>query len=48
MSREGRDMEVRVLRVDRCEPIKRKDALKDASLRQHPECELVKGPVQNA
>ncbi len=41
-------MKVRVLQVDRCEPIERTDALKNASLRQHPERELVKGPVQDA
>uniref|UniRef100_A0A672M9U1 Phosphodiesterase n=1 Tax=Sinocyclocheilus grahami TaxID=75366 RepID=A0A672M9U1_SINGR len=39
-------MKVRVLEVDRCEPIERTNALKDAFLRQHPERELVKGPVQ--
>ncbi len=48
MSREDRDMKVRVLQVDRCEPIERTDALKNASLRRHPERELVKGPVQDA
>ncbi len=48
MSREDRDMELGVLQVDCCNPIEGTDALKDASLRQHPERELVKGPVQNA
>ncbi len=48
MTREDRDMEVSVLQVDRCKPIEGTDALKDASLRQHPEREFVKGPVQNA
>ncbi len=48
MSREDRDMKVCVLQVDRCEPIERTGALKDAFLRQHPERELVKGLVQNA
>ncbi len=48
MSREDRDMEVGVLQVDRCKPIEGTDALKDASLRQHPERELVKGPVWSA
>ncbi len=47
MSREDRDMEVGVLQVDFCKPIERTDALNNASLRQHPERELVKGPVQN-
>ncbi len=47
MSREDRVMEVGVLQVDCCKPIERTDALKDASLHQHPEWELVKGPVQN-
>ncbi len=47
MSREDRDMEVGVLQVDCCKPIEGTDALKDASLHQHPERELVKGPVQN-
>ncbi len=48
VSREDRDMEVGVLQVDCCKPIEGTDALKDASLHQHPERELVKGPVQNA
>ncbi len=48
MLREDRDMEVGVIQVDRCKPIEGTDALKDASLRQHPERELLKGPVQNA
>ncbi len=48
VSREDRDMEVGVLQVDRCKPIEGTDALKDASLRQHPEWELVKGPVWSA
>ncbi len=46
--RGDRDMKVRVLQVDRCEPIEGTDALKDAFLHQHPERELVKGLVQNA
>ncbi len=50
VSREDRNMEVGVLHDDRCKPIEGTDALKDASLRQHPDRELVKGPgpVQNA
>ncbi len=48
MSREDLDMKVCILQVDHCEPIERTDALKDAFLHQHPERELVKGPVQNA
>ncbi len=40
VSREDRDIEVGVLQVDRCKPIEGTDALKDASLRQHPEREL--------
>ncbi len=46
-SREDRDMEVGVFQVDRCNPIEGTDALKEASLRQHLERELDKGPVQN-
>ncbi len=40
-------MEVGVIQVNCCKTIERTDALKDAPLRQYPERELVKGPVQN-
>ncbi len=48
MSREDRDMTVGVLQVDCCKQIERTHALINAFLRQHPERELVKGPVQKA
>ncbi len=47
MSRENRDMKVGILQVGCCRPIEGTDALKNTSLSQHLEWELVKGPVQN-
>ncbi len=44
VSREDRDMKVRVLQADCCEPIEGTNALKDELL--HPERELMKGSVQ--
>ncbi len=48
VSRKDQDMKVLVLQINRCEPIKGTNALKDAFLHQHPERELVNGPVQDA